>query len=294
MIHVLNDSGAVVLCTDTPHVPLLESLLETCPSIQTVIYLDEAGETPIGTGRSVSVLEYEASLAKAEARPDALRGYEDLAGLFYTSGTTGKSEGVMLTHANIFSNALTIVGYMGLHEHSVYLHCMPMFHVSGVARVYSITLAASRHVIAPRFDPVEILTIIEKEGVAVTVFVPTMLNMILNLENFDRFDLSSLTDIAYGASPMPRSLIRQTMEKVPNARFTQAYGMTELSPVVTALLPEHHLLEGPGSERIRSGGRPVIGAEIRIVDEEDNDVPVGDVGEILARGPMVMKVLESA
>lgn len=290
MTHALNDSGSVALCIDAAHQGLLDSLLEACPLVQTVLYLGDEPELPaVSVDRDVRVIDYEAAVEGARPRPDALRGYEDVAGLFYTSGTTGKSKGVMLTHANLFSNALTIVGYMGLNEHSVYLHCMPMFHVSGVARVYSITLAASRHVIAPRFDPAEIMATIEREQVAVSVFVPTMLNMMLNLPDFGRYDLSSLTDIAYGASPMPRSLIQRTMEKIPTARFTQAYGMTELSPVVTALLPEHHIVEGEGSERIRSAGRPVIGAEIRIVDEADEDVPPGEVGQVLARGPMVMK-----
>lgn len=290
MIHALNDSGAKILAIDASHIPLLDRLLETCPALTHVLYLGDDPKFPtLVVPPGVRILDYEDAIASAEPIPDALRGYDDLAGLFYTSGTTGKSKGVMLTHANLFTNALTIIGYMTLNEHTVYLHCMPMFHVSGVVRVYSVTLAAGRHVIAPRFEATEIMETIERERVSVSVFVPTMLNMILNLPDFDRHDLSSLTDIAYGASPMPKALIRRTMEMIPTARFTQAYGMTELSPVVTALLPEHHVLEGQGAERIRSAGRPVIGAEIRIVDEDDNDVPLGDVGEVLARGPMVMK-----
>jgi acyl-CoA synthetase (AMP-forming)/AMP-acid ligase II len=287
MVHALNDSGAVVLGIDGIHAPLLPELLERCPSVRRVLYLGEG--PPPAEECGVPVVEFEAAVAEASPRPDALRGYDDLAGLFYTSGTTGKSKGVMLTHANLFSNALTIVGYMNLREETVYLHCMPMFHVSGVARVYSITLAAGTHVIAPRFDAGEILETLERERVSVSVFVPTMLNMMLGRPDFDSFDLTRLHDIAYGASPMPKALIRRTMEKIPTARFTQAYGMTELSPVVTALLPEHHILDGPGSERIRSAGRPVIGAEIRIVDEEGSDVATGEIGQVLARGPMVMK-----
>lgn len=290
MSHALNDSGAKILCVDVAHATLLRALLDTCPAVKAVIHLGNENGTVEGVGRRVvEAVGYEEALAAAEPMPDRLRGYEDLAGLFYTSGTTGKSKGVMLSHTNLFSNALTIVGYMGLNEQTVYLHCMPMFHVSGVARVYSITLGAGKHVIVPRFEASEILATIEREKVKVSVFVPTMLNMMLHLPDFGRYDISSLTDIAYGASPMPKSLIRQTMEKIPGARFTQAYGMTELSPVVTALLPEHHILDGPGSARIRSAGRPVIGAEIRVVDEEDRDVLPGEVGQVLARGPMVMK-----
>jgi long-chain acyl-CoA synthetase len=287
MIHALNDSRAVVLAIDGVHAPLLPELLDRCPAIRTVLYLGE-GPLPADNG-SIPVSDYEAAIAEARPIPDALRGYEDLAGLFYTSGTTGKSKGVMLSHANLFSNALTIVGYMNLREETVYLHCMPMFHVSGVARVYSITMAAGTHVIAPRFEAGAIMETLQRERVSVSVFVPTMLNMMLSLPDFDSYDLSCLTDIAYGASPMPKSLIRRTMEKIPQARLTQAYGMTELSPVVTALLPGHHILDGPGSERIRSAGRPVIGSEIRIVDEEDRDLATGEIGQVLARGPMVMK-----
>lgn len=290
MLHALTDSGAVILAVDAAHAPFLHDLLAAAPAVRAVLMMDEDSPGPhLPASSSVAVLDYELALGGVDPMADALRGYEDLAGLFYTSGTTGKSKGVMLTHANLFSNALTIVGYMGLTERTVYLHCMPMFHVSGVARVYSVTLAAGRHVIVPRFDAAEIMDMIQRERIGVTVFVPTMLNMMLGLPDFARYDLTSLTDIAYGASPMPRALIARTMEMIPTARFTQAYGMTELSPVVTALLPEHHILEGPGAERIRSAGRPVIGAEIRVVDENDQDLPLGEVGQVLARGPMVMK-----
>lgn len=291
MIHALNDSGATILMIDDAHLAQLPRLLENCPAIREVVFLGDPDSAPPDPpqGHSQSLQDFESILAAAEPMPDAMRGYQDLAGIFYTSGTTGKSKGVMLSHANLCGNTLTVIGYMPIDEKTTYLHSMPMFHVSGVSRVYSVTAGAGCHVVATRFEPEAILQLIQKHRITVSVFVPTMLNMILHLPNFADFDLSSLTDIAYGASPMPEALIRETMERIPTARFTQAYGMTELSPVATALLPKDHVVDGPLSKRIKSAGRPVIGADVRIVDENDNEVELGEVGEVVVRGGMVMQ-----
>jgi long-chain acyl-CoA synthetase len=115
------------------------------------------------------------------------------------------------------------------------------------------------------------------------------LNHMLNHPRFSDFDLSSLKQVNYGASPMPQALLRQAMERMPGVRFYQGYGMTEASPLLTVLEPDDHVLEGPEAGRLSSVGRTVYHAEIRIVDTEDREVPPGTVGELVARGPNIMK-----
>jgi long-chain acyl-CoA synthetase len=117
-----------------------------------------------------------------------------------------------------------------------------------------------------------------------------MLNMVLNHPKFGKYDLSSLKRVVYGASPMPLPLLREAMAKL-HCEFAQGYGLTELSPLVTVLLPEDHRFED--AERqfapVKSAGKPVVGVEVRVVDAQDQDVPVGQAGEVIARGPNVMK-----
>jgi long-chain acyl-CoA synthetase len=115
-----------------------------------------------------------------------------------------------------------------------------------------------------------------------------MLSMLVQLPDLERYDLSTLRLITYGASPMPEAVLQECLRRLPHIRFAQSYGMTELSPVATMLGTEQHTLNAPPG-RLRSAGRPVYSAEVRIVDPSDNELPRGQVGEIVVRGPIVMK-----
>jgi long-chain acyl-CoA synthetase len=116
-----------------------------------------------------------------------------------------------------------------------------------------------------------------------------MLNRLLNCPEFEGTDVSSLTHCVYGASIMPEAVLRRALAAMPKVRFSQSYGMTELSPSATYLAPKYHVLEGPNAGRIKSIGRALVTAEIRIADPEDHEVPRGKIGEIQVRGPMVMQ-----
>jgi long-chain acyl-CoA synthetase len=216
-------------------------------------------------------------------------GEDDLAGLFYTSGTTGGPKGAMLTHRNIFSNA--IAGLVeGFSTAKRWLHAAPMFHLADAGAIHGLTLNGGTHYFLPSFDPETALGMIERHRIKGLVLVPTMINLMINHPSFGKYDLSSLHRIAYGASPMPLPLLRESMAKL-GCEFLQGYGMTEASPLLTVLAPEHHVLEN--TERrfapVKSAGKPVAGVEIRVVDEDDRDTPTGEVGEVIARGPNIMR-----
>jgi long-chain acyl-CoA synthetase len=116
-----------------------------------------------------------------------------------------------------------------------------------------------------------------------------MLNALLQYPHFEDYDLSGLELLTYGASPMPESLLRRAMERFPNVAFLQSYGMTELSPVATSLGPRYHCFEGPDAGRVRSAGQAVFHADVAVMDDDDESLPPGQVGEICVRGPMVMQ-----
>jgi long-chain acyl-CoA synthetase len=170
----------------------------------------------------------------------------------------------------------------------VHLHAGPLFHLAAGGRALSTTVVGGRHVVLPRFGPAEVLAAVARHRITALTVVPTMLSMILQQPDFGAHDLSSLRAMTYGAAPMPEALLRRAMEALPGVRFMQSYGMTELSPLTTFLAAADHRPEAP-AHRLRSAGRPVPGVEVRVADADDRTLPAGEVGEILVRGPNVMR-----
>ena len=277
----LNDSGSEILFVDDAFLAPLEALEGKLETVRTVIYLGD-GDTPAG------MLNYEEILAAAPAVDDALRGYDDLAGLYYTGGTTGRSKGVMLSHRNLVSNALNVIPAFGFKHGTNWLHAAPMFHIADGLAAFGMTMVAGHHVFIPSFTPEVSLEAIERHRVTNALFVPTMVNMLVNHPDIANYDLSSIKSIVYGASPMPEAVIMRAMEVMPDCEFTHAYGQTECAPLVTMTGPEFHVLEGPNAGKFKAAGQAVLGVEVRIVDDNDTEVPRGTVGEICCRGPNVM------
>jgi long-chain acyl-CoA synthetase len=279
--YILNDSGAVALFVDTGMSHHLKALEGRTPSVREVVWLDDLA-SPDG------ILRYE-DLTSYEAIDDAGARDDDLAGLFYTGGTTGRSKGVMLTHTNLVVNALNGVAGMGFDSDTAYLHSGAMFHLADGASTFGVTLSGGRHAFVPRFEPVEVLLTIQTEKVTHAQFVPTMINMLVNHERFAEFDIGTLSFILYGASPMPEGILRKAIERMPQVRLMHGYGMTEASPIVTLLDPRYTVLDGPFAGRLKSCGQAVLACEVRIVDDDRREVPRGTTGELAVRGANVMK-----
>jgi long-chain acyl-CoA synthetase len=280
--HALDDSGARVLVIDADHLDAGLAQRAGGAALDHLVLAADADVVAEGT-------EHWETLVRGAAVADAGRGYDDIACLFYTGGTTGRSKGVMLTHANLLANSMTAMINMDIRSDTVHLHTSPMFHVAGGARLFSVTLAGGTHVVIPRFDVDAFLDVIERERVTMTIIVPTMLSRLVRHPDIAERDLSSLKLLTYGASPMPEAVLREALERMPGIRLLQSYGMTELSPVATVLGPDHHVFEGPGAGRTASAGRPVYNADVMIAGEDDRSLAVGEIGEVCVRGPMVMK-----
>ncbi|MCW3096461.1 MAG: fatty acid--CoA ligase [Chthonomonadaceae bacterium] len=265
----LKDSDAVALVVDDRFVLAAENV----PHPQYVIYAGN-GMCPSG------MMAYGYSgVSHTFEEPDA----EDLVGLFYTSGTTGGPKGVMLTHRNVWSNGLHAIISAGM-DPTVWLHAAPMFHLADQGVLYTVAGSGAANVFLPSFEPEAFQQAVESHHVTATALVPTMLTLLLNHTSFGRYDLSSLKTLYYGASPMPLPLLRAAMQKLPTTQFRQEYGMTETSPLITALTHEEHF-----GQAVASVGKPALGVEVRVVDDRDHDVPIGESGEIITRGANVMK-----
>ena len=282
LVYILNDVAVRMLVVDDAFKDTLSALLPHVESIEHVIL---AGESKLPSG----VLRHEDLLSSAEPVPDAGHGGDDVVGIFYTGGTTGLPKGVMLTHANLISNAMTSLLNIYEGEPWVYLHSAPMFHIADAQWMIGVTLQAGTHVFMPKFNPEEMLNAVETYKVTHCALVPTMVNMLLNVSNRDQHDVSTLRGMNYGGSPMAPALVARTRKAFPGCRLFQGYGQTETSPNVSMLTDKYHDPDGAYADKIGSVGQPMFTVEVKIVDSADHELPVGEVGEIAVRGPNIMK-----
>lgn len=277
----LDDCQTRVLLVDDTFVPLVDELRRLSPTLQTVIHLGN-GPAPAGC------LSYETLVAQTPPVDDAMRSGDELAGVYYTGGTTGSPKGVMLSHSNLYTNAMSIVAEGAIPRGCVGLHAAPMFHLADGAFMNAMLHVGATHVMVPRFEPVAVMQAIATEQVSDALLVPTMIQMLVDHPELPQHDMRSLRGVVYGASPIGEGLLDRAMQALPSAGFTQLYGMTELSPVATILTRDMHTEAGRSKGRHRGAGRAAIGCEVRIVDVDDHEVPRGEVGEIVVRGPGVM------
>jgi long-chain acyl-CoA synthetase len=276
----MRDCRAGVLIVDKMFATVGAALAKAISGLK-LVYADD-GDVPAG------MESYEALLLGSEPIPDAMRSSADLAGIFYTGGTTGRSKGVMLSHGNLMANAMNALGEGMWPGTSVYLHAAPMFHLANGAAMYSLLLSGGSNVIIQTFTPEGVMAAMQNEGVTDVLLVPTMIQMFVDHPALGSYDLSSLQHIRYGASPISEAVLGRAIAALPNVQFTQAYGMTELSPIATLLHWNEHIGDGRTMGRHRGAGRATLGCEVRIVDPDDNPVPIGTVGEIVVRGDNVM------
>ena len=206
--------------------------------------------------------------------------------LLYTGGTTGRPKGVRLSHRNVAANGLQLVGPYGVVEDDVMLHVAPMFHSADLlGSPFSHTGAA--HAYLPDFTPDGFLAAVETSRATFSMLSPTVIIRVIREGRMGDFDLSSLRRLTYGSAPMDAAWIRRTIEAFPGVELIHSYGLTETSPILTTLGWAQHLAGLEGGDRLRSVGRPLVGVELRIVDDDGTDVPSGDAGEIAVRAPNV-------
>ena len=289
--YILNHGGAKVLVVEEGLTHLIDSIRDKLQTVEHFILASDDSKTS-----EEGWLDYESLIAAAasdEPTPVQIDENETSA-LLYTSGTTGRPKGVMLTHRNLYINAMNSICEFGIHERDVYLHTLAQFHCNGWGVGYAVTGMGGTHVIIKKFEPAAFFDLVARERVSFACMPPTMINMALN-HPLDEQALASLPGevrVGTAGSAPPMATIQGAQDKF-GWKVIQIYGLTETSPFMTVSKLKPHMQDWPEEQKLRTQtktGYPMIGVDIRVVDDGGRDVKLdsGEVGEVITRGNVVM------
>lgn len=277
LAYIVNDCGATALAYTPDFVEQAGALKSMVKDVKTFIRVgEETEEDEIDYGRWVSQYPDTRPGVRKEVSPD------DPHFIMYTSGTTGRPKGAILTHANTSWNAINAVLAYGLSQKDTNLISTPLYHIGGLSAGATPTIFSGGKVILNRFfQPDRTLRMIESHRVTIMFGIPTMFHMMAGSELFDDIDFSSVRFLIAGGAPCPVPLIEKYLAK--GVTFNQGYGLTEAAPGVTALDDEDSL------RKRGSAGKPLFFVDVDIVDDDNMEVPTGEIGEIVIKGPNVFK-----
>ena len=273
---ILEDSGAAALIAD-------EGLLDLAAAAATAA---GAPRLRLAVGGPPPGFEaYEGAMAGAAPAPRPTLAGDDLAFLMYTSGTTGRPKGAMLTHSNLVASTLAWIEEVGAGPEDVWLSGQPLFHIGGLNGLLPFVHLGATSVLAPTtgFDPERAIELLLRHRVSRCVFVPTQWQEICSLPAASRLAAGPLRTAIWGASAAPRQTLELIERTLPAAAIVSAYGQTEMAGTTTMLKG------GDSLRKLGSVGKPIAGVVARIVDEGGDDVASGEVGELVYRGLQVMR-----
>jgi fatty-acyl-CoA synthase len=288
LTYILNDSGATVLFLEQEFVGLVDSFRQDLRTVRSFHLLD--GVSPAAW---LSDQNYDQMLASATPYRPELTEFDEnsVAEIFYTSGTSASPKGVMLTHRNVYLHAMSIALYHRARFEDVGLHTIPLFHANGWGAAHTITSVGATHVMVPRFLPEEVFRLVQREKVTGLSLVPIMATVLVNSPARSKYDLSSVQWAVIGGAASNPTLIRD-VEQTLGFKCFSGYGLTECSPSLSTaeMKPDMQCTVEERTVLQAMTGYAYPGCELRVVDDEDNDVPHDGVtmGEIIARSDGVM------
>ncbi len=293
--YLIQHSGATVVCAGADHIAAVESIRGDLKDVRHVVSLDERSSLQGGSSSSSSWLDYESLVAESTAefsRPAI--GERDLLTINYTSGTTSRPKGVMITHRNAWMNCVGMLTHTPMTPADTYLWTLPMFHANGWTFTWTVTAAGAKHVCLPKFDAATVFSIAAQEKVTRLCAAPTVLIMLANAPADLKAGAPKGVGVMTGGAP-PAAVTIQRIEDGLGWQIIQIYGLTETAPAISICepRPEHQSLPPDERARIkaRQGVELITSGELRVVDDHGNDVPADgtSAGQIIARGNVIME-----
>jgi len=277
-----------VLLVGNRYVPLISELRPRLASVRSFVALDAA--------QSDMPLLDELMGAESDEFEEAPIDDDETTILMYTSGTTSRPKGVMLSHNDFTAYVCGTVELADGTPRGTALLSAPLYHIAGATNIMTALFAGRRLVVLPQFEATAWLEAVEREQVTHAFVVPTMMKQLVDHPQFARYDLSSLQNLSYGGAAMPFPVIRRAIELFPKTvGFVNAFGQTETTSTLTVLGPDDHRLDGPPAEvernlkRLVSIGRPLPDVQVKVVDDDGRELPAGEVGELWVFTPRTMK-----
>ena len=285
--YMIRNAEAKVLLAGARYLDMLQAILPALPCVKRIISIDKRLAESTFYEDLISSSAPEATAADIED--------DDITVLMYTAGTTGRPKGVPLRHSGFTSYVLENVDPADPEVEERNLLTVPLYHVAGMQAVLAGAYGGRTLVLMRQFEVKNWLKTVQEQQVTRAMLVPTMLKWIVDDPDFDKYDLTSLRVVTYGAAPMPFEVIKKAIAVMPQVHFINAFGQTETASTITVLGPEDHRIEGTQEEREKklnrlasSIGRPLPDVEVKIVDEQGRVLAPFQVGEILARGLRIM------
>jgi len=294
---ILEDSESKALIVDPMFREQVGSIRGEIRGIEKILWTGERKSGPcLPTGREGPCdLNYEVVLKQRDSNMplDTQITGEDVAQIYYTSGTTGRPKGVMLSHKNVMTHALGTIAEVHLTDGDVWIHVAPLFHLADAWATWAITWVGATHVLVREFDPKVVLETIEREKVTITNLIPTMLNLMVNHPDVGEYDYRSLRVLLSGGAPIAPEVVRKIVETF-KCDYIQTYGMTETSPYLTLSVLKDHLKKLSYEDQLRfksKTGKEFIGVELKVVNDRGEEIKKDEkeVGEILVKGDIVTK-----
>ena len=283
--YIINHAGVKVMLVDFEYTGIVDAIREQLTSVEHwIVATCDEREYP-------GWKDWNGLIAKASANAPSLpdRDENDLVSINYTSGTTARPKGVMLTHRNVYINAYNLIAHLQIAHQDVELWTLPMFHCNGWGGVYAITGMGATHVVLRTIDAKTIFELIEKERVTFACMAPTVLRLILDYKDKDKHQLTTSPRLTLAGAAPPAAFIER-LEKELGWHFLQIYGLTETAPLLTSSQVDFATERSNYARRSRAG-TPGLGVDVQLLDDDGNPVPKDNrtVGEICARSNVVFK-----
>ena len=286
--YILRDSDSRWLLANAQFASTVQGLAAEDTPLEKIIWING----PAAISGPMACHDYEKVIKTHHGRFKPVKTREDdIAHLYYTSGTTGRPKGVMLSHKNVCLHALGTIAELKLADSDIWGHIAPMFHLADAWATFAFTWVGARHVMVGQFEPETVMSTIETQRITLSNLIPTMLNLMIKHPRVGEFDFSSLRVILSGGAPIAPEVVRSIMESF-GCDYIQTYGMTETSPYLTFSILKQHLQDLPAEDQLKyksKTGRPFMGVDLKVVDKNGTPVAADEqqVGEIWVRGDTV-------